>query len=472
MAGIALALTLAASAAPPSGFPESSPPPRLVGLATPTEECAEHIFHGLQDILLGWDESAYCRFCAAVDADPGCALAHLGKLLTSSTTPSAAEIDTLRKLIRDDLAMTPAESALVSTGLILLAGDRNSAAREFRQRIVKWRADTLSACWAVLLLHDGYEESGNPRTGQKHAMELIQQLWLKHRCNHPCSAIVCYLRALVEETAPTVSEEALQSAQYAAQLLPHHPSPQLLYGHLLLRSGRVHDSIEHFRKAAELAAKLRVAQGSAPDEPPYVWPLEMRAHLYEATALWMDGQFDAALAARRRMNAWPLSQEQLMTQGGSLIRWEANTLPLRILVLRPELPTQSEINAAVKAATPNPPLENDAVLHVRDCLRFALVAKLRAKAGRDSEASRCIQAAEKSCALLREAEESARRAGALSSWLRACEACDIAINAAKAAAYDSTSEIWEQNLRRAARPTSLLMPPVIPQVCPNSSDKP
>ncbi len=450
-------------------FPEMSPPPRLVGLATPTEECAEDVFYGLQDILLGWDESAHARFSAAVEADEGCAVAQLGLLLTSGDSPNSSALAALESAIHNELAMTPAEAALLSTGLVLLSGDRSGAAQEFRERIKKWRADLLSACWAVLLLHDGYDETGKPLPNQAAADELIQQLWLKHRANHPCSAIVCYLRALMEETAPTISQDALQSAAHAANLLPQHPSPQLLLGHLLLRSGRVHESIPYFAKAAELAKAVRVSQGETPDSVPYAWPLEIRARLYEATALWMDGQFDDALKARRMLNALDLDAAQLDSPGALLLRWEARTLPLRILVLRPEIPYDGEIKAATQVATSA--LKDDPVHHLRDCLRFCLVARQRAKASKRESAVKCIEAAQKAYdSLLARGNELGQGRGA-SSWARACEACEVAINAAKAATYSSTAEIWEENCRRAMRPSTLLMPPVIPQISLNSAMK-
>ncbi len=432
-------------------------------MASATEECCEHVFHGLQDILLGWDESAHARFLAAQAADPDCALAQLGALLTATGLPDAAQREALEASISHELAMTPAEAALVSTGLVLLSGERETAAQEFRKRVETWRADVLSACWAVLLLHDGYDETGKPLPNQAIALEMIQQLWLKHRAGHPCSAIVCYLRALMEETAPVVSEEALQSAQQAAYLLPTHPSPRLLWGHLLFRSGRVKESIPHFSKAVELAVAMRVAQGDDAKNPPYDWPLEMRARLYESTALWVDGQAKAARKTRRTMNAWPLCVDNPAAPGNILLRWEANTLPLRVLVLSPKVPYDGEIDAAVKAATPKPSLKDDAVLHLRDCLRFCLVARQRAHASKWADALRCIEAAEKSYKKLEESRTHAEQGGALSSWMRACEACEVAINAAKAVSYPSSAEIWRQNCARAQRAASLLMPPAVPE---------
>ncbi len=442
-----------------ANFPDAPPPPRLVGLATPTEECAQHVFYGLQDILLGWDESAHAHFRAAIEADAGCAIAQLGLMLTSDETPNAEARAALQSAMANELAMTPAESALVTTGLTLLTGDRAGAAKEFQERIKIWRADILSACWAALLLHDGYDEAGKALPGQEAALTLIQELWLKHRANHPCSAIVCYLRALMEETAPTVSEEALQSATHAANLLPQHPSPQLLLGHLLVRAGRVHESIPYFHKAVELARKTREAQGEA---APHAWPLEIRAQLYEATALWMDGQYNAALKARQKLNKLTVDTTQQNTLGGILIHWEAHTLPLRVLVLRPKVPYDGEIRAAAKVATSQ--RKDDPVHHVRDCLRFCLVARQRAHASKRKDAIKCIEAAEKAYNRLLDSREAAQQGRVLSSWARACEACVIAINAAKAATYTSTSEIWQDNCRRAARPSSLLMPPVIPQL--------
>jgi tetratricopeptide (TPR) repeat protein len=184
-----------------------------------------------------------------------------------------------------------------------------------------------------------------------------------------------------------VSEEALQAASKALELLPGHPMPYLLMGHLLYRSERAGEAVPYFRKAVELAGKA----GIEPEQE----RLKMTALLYESTALWSSYQDEAALATRRAMNAEKLDAGMLATPVMVLRRWEANTLPLRILIRREVAPTVVEIRAASNAATPSPALPGkDAVLVVRDCLRAALYARARVKTADRQNAQKSLALAQ------------------------------------------------------------------------------
>ncbi len=450
-------------------FAENAAVRPLVVMATENELTQSHVQLALRDMLFGWDESAQLHFRAAVEADDSCALAWLGLMLTEGVTEeNRRQLETL--LGSDDVAATPPEMSLLMTWLRLLRGERAGAGDEFAERAAQFRADSFSAYWAVLLLHDGYELTGKPRANQTRSLNMARELYERR----PDDAYACYLRAWVEESAPEVSDEALAAARKAVTLMPAHPSMQLMLGHLLYRKGLLAEAIEHLREASSRAEELRknvpcgtflkTQDGTYPVE---CCPLEIRAKLYESTLLWISGKERESLLIQASLLKQMRSMESTLKDapGAVLLRWEAATLPLRLLMLRPSLPSDAQVSAAAQAAMPAQAEKGDALLDVRDCLRFCVVARQRAAAGKVKQAIRCVEAADKSLKRLQEAETQYRGQGAhqLSAWTRACEACTQALLAAKAAAYPETACIWLQSLEQAQRPATLLMPPVLPK---------
>ncbi len=442
--------------------------PTLVSMSSDHAEAKQHIQSGIRDTLLGWDEQARQHFRAAVAADPQCALGWCGLMLTEGATAEAQ--NALGEIFASDYAGTPQEEALLSSWLAMIQGSRGRAGEEFAERSLQYRNDTLSACWAIYLLHDGYDNlSGKALPNQARALQMAQELYERR----PEDALVSYLRGWVEASAPEPSETALTAAQQAANLLPEHPSAQLLYGHLLYRKGQLQQAIGYVHHAAELAAMARPFVPHGTNQQPETGsaslasaPLEVRAKLYESTLLWLNGQKKESLVLQSQLlrATAAVPREDSLLPGAVLLHWEARTLPLRLLLLSPELPTDKQVAAACKAALPALVETSDALLDFRDCLRFCLVARQRAAAGKGADAQRCITAAGGSLHRLEEARERCEGQGGyvLSAWERAREACQQALCAAKAATYSESSDIWLRCLEEQQRPATLLMPPVIP----------
>ncbi len=444
--------------------------PTLITVASDHAEVKSHIQLGFRDILLGWDEMARLHFRRAVSADKNCLLGWCGLMLTEGATEESRAA--LERILAGEYTGTPQETALLSTCLRLIGGDRNGAGEEFAERAAQFRNDILSACWAILLLHDGYEEiGGKPLPRQQQALDLSQQLCERR----PDDALAAYLRGWVEESAPTPSDSALAAARHAAEQFPEHPSTQLLYGHLLFRNGYLKEAVSYLHRASELAENARqiVPHGTMEQVPstPYplaLWPLELRAKLYESSLLWLNGQRRESLLIQRALleEAASIHPEFSSSPGAILLHWEARTLPLRLLMMNPQLPSEKQITAAANAALPKNCSADEPLLYVRDCLRFCLVARQRAAAGKGSEALRCIQSAELQLKKLLAARAGCEGQGGyvLSAWVRAQEACQLALLAARAAAYPDTADVWLHSFEEQIRPASLLMPPVLPML--------
>ena len=425
------------------------------------EEVKEHLDRGMIDLLLGWEESARVHFAHAIElgaaTENTSLMAYCGMMMASSTSGAK---DANRMLLAeniDKVPSTPVEIFYLNTFLKLMSGDLTGAADDFAERAVKYRRDTFSALWAAMLYHCaevGYDVTGRPNSFQEKALKIASALYAQD----PQNPIICYVRAYIEEGAPQVSEEAYNAAQRAAEGLYEHPMPQLLYGHLLYRAERADEAVSYFEKAVKLSDSKEIKSCEA--------RLAMTASLYESTALWSARKTERALASRKAMNAVPLDRSALNEVAVIVQRWEASTLPLRVLVLRGTPPTLSEIRAAANAATPIPALPGeDPVLHVRDCLRAALYARARMHQKDESSAQKSLQLARESFKKFEETQEDVFKLGSvyITPWYRAYEACRIALLAAGNAVFPDSDEFWKKVADAVKQPGNMLMPPPLPK---------
>ncbi len=450
----ATALIAAAEVGPSAPL---SPPALQLALATENAEARESIQLGMLDLLLGWEESARLHFVKALESDDMCSLAYVGLMMTEPEPRLRDQrLAELSERI-NELPATPIEGFYLATFLKLLLNDHHGAAEDFCGRAQQFKADTLSACWGILLLHCedvGYDEDGRVRPLQQRALHLAEELYKMH----PKDPLVCFVRAYVEQSAPSVSEQALEAAEQCAAALPSHPIPSHLLGHLLYRNGQAAEAVPHFMAAVKSATRK--------DIPEWESSVLMTSRLYVSTAMWSAGMNRKALATRRAMTAVPFDREHADAPAVILHRWEARTLPLRVLVLNPATPTLGFINAASKAAEVKPAAEGeDPVLKVRDCLRAALYARYYMAARKPAEAARSLKIAEQALAEFESTRERtfARGVHYLTPWVRALEACEVALASARAEVFESSAEVWKDLARRSVRPVTLMLPPVIPQ---------
>lgn len=380
---------------------------------------------GWQALLMGDDDLARTQFEVALVRDEQALMARCGLLLLGDASQ--------RELIESSLesaGLNPSEVFYVESFFKFLSGDREGAAKDFRERTKAFRADFFAGYWGIVLSHYCEQESA--------ARELCQSLLERE----PQNPMLLFLRALSEEQESAVSEEALQAAKRCTELLCTEAMPFQLYGHLLFRSGRVEESVEVFESARQKA------DGT----------LFYAASLYKATALWCLHRDQESLDLRRELNASMVLAKAPQSDAERLWRWEVNTLPLRILVLRKELPTGTEIRLAVKAATPETKWEEDAVvLLYRDALAAVLYARLKKDARQLNKAEECYKRF-----LAMGAGDAAPMSK--SCYLRAKAALEIALNAVRAELFsEQTKDIWTSNKEELLQqPTSRLLPPPIP----------
>lgn len=440
-------------------------------------EASELTNQALQELLLGDQEQAFRLLTQAIDLAPNSLLPHAALLATgllSDATAQQEHVDHIRHLITLNPMLTPAEETAMAWLLDLARGEHNEALKKIQAHTQRYRNDVYTRCWEILLLHyagPGYDLLGNASPDQQQAEQQAATLFSQK----PDNGLSCFVRALVEEGRPTVTAEACEAAKRAAGFLPHHPIAQQLCAHMLYRAGH-YENVGHYLQLAQqcLDQREQAREGESSRSLSAEHSIQLR--LYEATLYSTLRMEKKALALRRSLNAIPLlTGENAARADQILLRWEAHTLPLRILFLPGVKLTSSWIKAASRAATvPDnctiSPNEQHALHSVRDCLEASLNAILFAKSKQYSKAQQHLQRAESFAKQLQEqAPAAASSHPSLKRYLtRQLEACTIAINLGKKAIHPEQADTWNAAIRDATRPPSVMLPPVIPPVCADS----
>lgn len=415
---------------------------------------------GFTNLLLGWEEQACYHFaCAIQEAEKlgePCHMSYCGMMLAAAErgAKDANRIALLEALNSSDV--TPIELFYINTFLKLLEGDIAGAATDFEARAAKYRRDTFSRYWAIMLFHCadvGYDMLGRPQQYQTQALHLAEQQYN----NSPQDFLSCYLRAYIEEAAPQVSEHALESASKAANMMPEHPMPSLLYGHLLYRSKNIESSVAPLKRAYSLAVTKDGARGGN--------RLRMIAQLYMATALWGNGCEEEALDVEKLMLQVPHVIEHENTPEMVLLRWEAYTFILRKFLLSKNVLDVKDLRTLLKTL---PRLEDtqdkEALHHYRECLKAALYARARMSNHDKKHALQSLKIAKEELAAFEESMDSVFKLGPeyYTPWYRAKEVCQIAVLIAGAEVYPDPDEFWKTVMHSTIRPSTMLLPPSVP----------
>lgn len=407
------------------------------GEVTPEAQRLTNI--GLEFFLCGDTEAARAAFTQADATGNTSPLNEVGKILCAESKEARAEaLATLNENI-ENASMTPQEEFFLKALLLFINGDTRGAAEEFLSHAEQYRNDRLARAWGILLLH----YSSNDESTQQRVLNLASEFYNRF----PKSNTAAYLRALSEEFFPKekISEEALSAARTAAEGKNLHTT-QMLCGHLLFSAGHAQEAAQMFH-----VIRARAEKNSYTD---------FSAGLYEATALWCLGKTDASLRLRKELNAAITLKAAPHTDAERLWRWEINSLPLRVMVTRPERITYTEIRAAKKAATGQ---GGEDLIAYRDCLVNLVLARYHAQKGKRGLASKFLNEAEGHYQRFLQEKMSAATPLELTLHSRACQTCELGIFTVRAELFERTSDTWKERKAELEKPTSLLLPPVLPE---------
>ncbi len=420
-----------------------------------------------QSLILGHQEAARTAFEQCITQGISSPLAHVGLILANiglgqNETQRQREIQSREYLatLQLDSTITPQEERYLDAFSLLLTGKQAQAANSFAQYAQQYRADIGLALWAIQLLHEGYDENDKPSAPQQRALDLADTL-LTRAPENPLAQLA---RALVEENAPQISKTALAAAQKASTLLPDEAMPALLHAHLLARSGQLAEAEQALAETEERASAWQ-RKNDLHWRENSIW---VRARLYRITLLHQMGQEQQSQALlrdtlQRRLPANSKYAGQPATLAEILYHWELKTLELRLLIASGKELSHSKHKKLLAAAKQGKRDSSFAGYNdYLSCLHESLEARLY---HREQNATAAQSAMQRSIALSEALPKQWTGTGSYatqSSTTRAAEACSIATNLIRYEMFESTRELWLEKLRREMRPSSLLMPPIIP----------
>lgn len=408
-----------------AGGADVMPPTQAVqlpmGIITTQEQTKELISLGWQEQLVGNSEGARAYFERALqqEAQP-MALAGLLMLTPSGSEEYSRLLRQLRELMAQQSSLSPMEGFYLNTFLKLISGDLHGAAKDFRTRALRYRADRFSTCWALVLGH---------YAGQGSELQEVLQNATRRFHDHP---YILFASALQEELSPQPTEISLQQAAKAAQLLPQSPHVHWLHAHLLYRAGRHQKATQIFKQAHKLSA-------------PY-------SECWYATGLYM---------ATAQHSSFP---SDCTNRNDVPARWEVHTLPMRLLLFQKNNPSAKMIQRAVAASRRSG--AGEAYQHYTQCLYSALQVRFLVARKRTKAATVAMKKSEEAAHLFHVARTATPAANAmeLSCMQRAELACKFAVLSARCHLYPDSLSLWNDSLAELEKnPPSRMLPPIVPR---------
>ena len=332
---------------------------------------------------------------------------------------------------------------------LLLGNERDEAAAYLRDVIAaRYRADRCATLWAILLLHDGYADNGEPLPTQRQALELATAAYARE----PLNPYLAYMRALVEQAAPSISDEALNAAQYAQRELNSkadepEPSSTYLLAYLHYRRGQFAKALEHYQSIAENHTEQTLA---------------IRAQLYAINCQQQLGQGKAAAALVKQV------QNEQRHESNEIAQWELATLALRHACVQNQILNRRQIESLQKAAlnaaqhaspTAAKDDEPNYLQHYAQGLVAALNARRMHQDGKRKETQLALNACERELKLLSHEAHSTQQYHQAAALQRATEALNIALTLARAKVYEDSAELWLKAAKDYQRIPNMQLPP-------------
>lgn len=397
-------------------------------LATENSEASRIINLALQDTLLGYDSRARARFIRVLNLEPQSAIALCGLMLLeqSDRTQYSQQLQQLTAIINSpDFLATPEELFYIETFLKIISGDVIGAAEDFAKRSERYRADVLSACWAVSMYHS---------IGDKiKAQEISQRMHDKFPDNLLCQ----YMRCLVFEKEKEIPCEIIKLSKELSAAWENHPMVIHLTGHLMYNNGMFAEAKDYFRRERNIIHEnIRELHIDKSD----LFELH-RAGLYEHASVSKGGSptFHMEL-----LNEGQLEKE-IRNRGDVLYRWEVMTLPMRELVMRSTPPSAKEVRQAAQYSVPHETIVDDELCHqFSECLKSVLQVRVLVNSKRMNKANDVLEKAEQAYIRLRDARSSIsmKSMSYLICYMRALDCAETSLNIARSLVFNDSSSMW------------------------------
>lgn len=432
-------------------------------LATENEEAARLFNLGIQDVLMGYQTRARASLQQALHEEPDCVPALIGLMMLEQEDRSTYnhQLKRVSEILNSETyTATPEEIFYIETFLKMIAGGLRSAADDFLAHAERYRADVAAACWGILLLHqceESYTSDGEASVSQAEALKRCDALLQRH-VEHP---LVLYVRAAIEENAPTISDTALQSAKRAAECMPDAPHVKHLLAHLQYRRNEFGDSLKNLKESIALyeqdLSTWNINRADAFDLT--------AAQLYQATGFFSNEQLPLLAESMKKL-CYNIPESHVK-RTEILIHQEARTLPLRILLSIDKPMSAKTINNAYELVIAPEEKNIDAnIVHFAECIKSVLQVKALMYMKKPNAAQRAMKNAEQYFQLLKETAEQIQHESATTKicYKRQLDCASVALSIAKFHMFTDTKDIWKNKIDAHMQYQPRLLPPMIPSV--------
>ncbi len=449
----------------PKPVPPAIPKGLVMAVSASDPAAQKHVLDGMANLQAGWDFEAYRHFCAALELDPECLMAHWGAVV-ALIDPEPELLDERRAALRRMVALVESEAGteLERSYAYALAVFFNqgaaAAADAFRKVSDRFPNDPQLKLMAAAFGRAGYGDDGKPKPAQEEA-EAVLDAMLTRDPDHP---IYLYAYLTIRAEAPDLRDD-LARARRLAELAPGHPPFLHLLGHYEHRTGHATRAAETFARAGELYAEWMKDTGLGHADCPG-W---VKAECYRAAALATKGDYANALAIAKSVAAIPVPAERATSEGGQLLLWDGRTLAARLLMRR----SRPGDVALALASLPKPADQKVYEKLTRSTwfyqgLAFLLEARKALDAGNPTEARQIGDALVLHGEQMAKTREAAIAGGERSAWRRAFVGLEVAASELRGvmAMRGPKNEIgpafnWFRAALDRQTPPSMLMPPTI-----------
>lgn len=415
------------------------------------------VLEGMTHLLTFGDMRAFHRFEVALCLDPDCLMAHWGRCMSLMGAGPAFQEQRVHSLKRmKELALKPDclehERAYAEALALLVMEGPDKALQSWENICSTWKRDPYAPLFYAMLLRDGFDVQGRPREGQQKAVAVVDAV-LKER---PESQAALFMRALLEEVAPVISQETVEIARNAVKVNPFSASSHHLLGHCLFRTGDYDGASESFKNSEDLC----LAWEKAENVPPALDDAYFRSVIYRAVSEYCAGRYKQASDIASRAAAVPLDTKNPMAPGTLMQIWEVRTLPARLMLARPELPSQAEVLKIAPGSLPKefPDLGNG----MTALLTQYTGARYSAQRGKMSGVGTAFDKLSGVMRLLMDGGEVAQRQMSISYWVRCLQLGSLYSAEIRALMFPDSAHVWMAEAISNQRFSSLLLPPVVP----------
>ena len=281
--------------------PEKLPPPQeLTGIGnshiqvSATPEAQMWFDQGLNLLHDFWDYESVRAFEQGVRVDPNCAMCYWGiyraELFTHSNAKYYAK-QALAKAVSLKKQVGEAERLYIEAAeKSEKAAKKNNNSGEvklYRKLVKKYPADLQARIFLAEAVGDGYDDDGNPNTGQKEKLAILEDVLKKDPENSAANHY--WIHAVEASPRP---EQALHSAEILGRLAPTSGHMVHMPGHIFYRTGDYASAKNSFAASIEADEHYMQSQQIAVDNDwNYVHNL-----MYAIANLLEAGQLDEATA--------------------------------------------------------------------------------------------------------------------------------------------------------------------------------